>query len=68
VVRNLSSYVPVTIQQHIHMTWSPDGKWIAFAADAIQQPGSALYVVRADGAGLTKVPNTGPVYDPTWRP
>jgi Tol biopolymer transport system component len=68
VVKNLSGYVPVTVQQHIHMTWSPDGTAIAFAADAIQQPGSALYVVRADGSGLTKVPNTGPVYDPAWRP
>jgi TolB protein len=68
VVRNLSGSVPVTVQQHIHMTWSPDGTAIAFAADDILQPGSALYVVRADGSGLTKVPNTGLVYDPAWRP
>ena len=31
-------------------------------------PGSALYVVNADGSGLSVVPNTGKVWDPAWRP
>jgi hypothetical protein len=30
--------------------------------------GSRLYVVSADGSGLSAVPGTGEVYDPAWLP
>ena len=40
-------------------TWSPDGSLIMFALDPtpdpFQHPVNALYVIRADGSGLTKV-------------
>jgi PKD repeat protein len=42
--------------------WSPDGTKIAFAA-------GALYVMSADGSGVTQVPNTALGVDhPAWSP
>jgi Tol biopolymer transport system component len=53
----------------VALTWSPDGKAIAFSANGNQQnSGSALYVVNVDGTGLSVVPNTGMVWEPSWRP
>ncbi len=53
----------------VALTWSPDGKAIAFASTyGGFCPGSALYVVNADGSGLSVVPNTGMVWEPSWRP
>ena len=53
----------------VALTWSPDGKTIAFASTfGYFCPGSALYVVNADGTGLSAVPNTGMVREPSWRP
>jgi dipeptidyl aminopeptidase/acylaminoacyl peptidase len=50
-------------------SWSPDGMRIAFAASgALSGSGSALYIVRMDGSGLRKVPNTGLVLQPAWQP
>jgi len=69
---------PVVLVTEVHnmikanwgcLAWSPDGKAIAFAASDLQNPpGSALYIVNADGSGLSTVPNTGEVWDPAWRP
>jgi Tol biopolymer transport system component len=51
----------------VALTWSPDGKAIAFASTyGGFCPGSALYVVNADGSGLSVVPNTGMVWEPSW--
>ena len=49
--------------------WSPDGERIAFARyDASRDPQlNGIYVMNADGTGLTRV--TGPGFDsPTWSP
>ena len=55
--------------QGVALTWSPDGKAIAFATTyGGFGPGSALYVVNADGSGLSVVPNTGTIWEPSWRP
>ena len=52
----------------VALTWSPDGKALAFASTyGGFCPGSALYVVNADGTGLSVVPNTGMVWEPCWR-
>ena len=59
--------------------WSPDGRWIAFAAARTKPypPGSRedqIYVTRADGTGrrqLTEPPagdGTTFATDPTWSP
>lgn len=51
------------------LTWAPDGRTLAFAAsDGMDTEGSALYIVNADGTGLSMVPGTGNVWDPAWRP
>jgi Tol biopolymer transport system component len=46
--------------------WSPDGGAIAFAGSYTDT--TDLYVVNADGSGLTKVPNGEDASDPAWRP
>jgi len=70
LVDDVSRYVP---SESVGLAWSPDGTAIAFAAssDRTRTPnprGSALYVVNADGSGLSVVPDTGKVWDPAWRP
>jgi len=70
LVDNMSRYVP---SLSVRLTWSPDGTALAFAASSdrahtLYPPGSALFIVNADGSGLSAVPNTGKVWDPAWRP
>jgi hypothetical protein len=50
--------------------WSPDGSKIALGLDSQSYlaPGTALYVAKADGSEVWKVPNTDDAYDPAWRP
>lgn len=49
--------------------WSPDGKALAIATNSINmQLGSNLYIVDADGSGLSKVPGITRALDPAWRP
>jgi TolB protein len=45
--------------------WSPDGRWIAFT-EWLGQPG--IYLVRADGQGLHRIPGTGDATRPSWSP
>jgi TolB protein len=47
-------------------TWSPDGTEIAWSG-CEQQP-TDLYIMRADGTGLSAVPNTSGSSDPAWQP
>lgn len=51
-------------------SWSPDGSRIVFAAgyDAWSGPSTGLYIVRADGSRLRRVPNTEDALAPAWRP
>jgi len=50
-------------------SWSPNGKAIVFGcSDYEVRTGNALYIVNADGSGLTIIPNAGPAMDPVWHP
>ena len=46
--------------------WAPDGKAVAVAA--FGSIGSPLYIVMADGSGLSAVPGIDNAADPAWRP
>jgi Tol biopolymer transport system component len=49
--------------------WSPDGKALALASSNDGVPrGSRLYIVNADGSGLSAVPGIETASDPAWRP
>jgi Tol biopolymer transport system component len=66
LVDTVSDYILSTL---VASSWSPDGNAIALAAsNYYNPPGSALYIVNADGSGLSVVPHTGKVWDPSWRP
>jgi Tol biopolymer transport system component len=53
----------------VALAWSPDGKALAVASSSLNvQRGSPLYIVNADGSGLSQVPGIDAVYDPAWRP
>ncbi|MCX6373563.1 MAG: LpqB family beta-propeller domain-containing protein [Actinobacteria bacterium] len=68
LVTEVSNMIDMTQSCHVRLAWSPDGKAIAFAASVWNPTGSALYIVNADGSGLSTVPNTGEVREPAWRP
>jgi Tol biopolymer transport system component len=67
LVDKVSRYVPSAT---VSLTWSPDGKAIAFSAclEENDPHGSPLYVVNADGSGLSMVPNTQGMAEVAWRP
>lgn len=51
--------------------WSPDGQWIAFAGSGLNpsDPRTEVFVVKADGSGLTNVSaHAGDDFDPRWTP
>ena len=51
------------------LAWSPDGQALALAcSDIYAHNGSSLYIVKADGSRLTKIPNTEGAFDPAWQP
>ena len=56
------------------VSWSPDGAAMAFSSDSMDllagssYSGSYLFVVNADGTGLSRVPGLPQVYDPAWQP
>ena len=51
------------------IVWSPDGKALAIARSSFGGVhGFPLYIVNADGSGLTKVPNADDAYSIAWRP
>ncbi len=45
-------------------SWSPDGRWIVLAEVWSSR---ALYIVKSDGSGLRKVPNTEGGSYPAWQ-
>jgi dipeptidyl aminopeptidase/acylaminoacyl peptidase len=62
----VSHYLP---GPYFSPVWARDGKAVVLAnSDRRAAIGSGLYVVNADGSGLSKVPNTGAACDPDWRP
>ena len=54
------------------VSWSSDGAAMAFSSDSMylsdRYSGSYLFVVNADGTGLSRVPGLPRVFDPAWRP
>jgi Tol biopolymer transport system component len=66
LVDQLSTYID---EPSVTLTWSPDGRAIAFSKGAESSGPAALYIVNADGSGLSRVPNTDDlVVTPAWRP
>jgi len=67
VLEPVSAYVendPVAVA-----AWQPDGTWLAVASyNPHSLMGSPLYVVNADGSGLSSVPGVTNAMDPAWRP
>ncbi len=51
------------------LSWTADGKALAVAgSDLDGAHGSPLYIVNADGGGLSQIPGIDAAYDPAWRP
>lgn len=50
--------------------WSPDGTKVAFGSDRAygSTQYSDIYVMNADGTGLTRLTTDGASYDPAWSP
>jgi len=61
-------------QDLMQPVWSPDGKVIALAYSNLLRPDSWLdetsqiYIVNADGSGLSVVPRAERVISVSWRP
>lgn len=56
-----------TVGSNERPRWSPDGRLIAFSSK--RDGGEAIYVMRADGSGQTRVSRTpGKSQHPTWSP
>jgi Tol biopolymer transport system component len=51
----------------VDAAWSPDGKALAIAAQS-ETGFSRLYIVNADGTGLSAVPGVDSAKQPAWRP
>ena len=51
----------------IDAAWSPDGMAVAIAGYA-ETPFTRLYIVNADGTGLSAVPGIEAAREPAWRP
>jgi hypothetical protein len=51
-------------------TWLPDGTALALANGSgyYGNKGSRIYIVKADGSGLSAVPGIEDALDPAWRP
>jgi TolB protein len=55
------------VQVSGHLTWSPDGRHIAFASK--KDGNAAIYVMDADGSNVNKLTNSvDNDYDPAWSP
>jgi len=51
----------------VEVAWSPDGKALAIAGQS-ETSFERLYIVNADGTGLSAVPGVDSAKDPAWRP
>ncbi|MCX6373605.1 MAG: hypothetical protein NTX16_11125, partial [Actinobacteria bacterium] len=71
VLEPVSAYVPDNADGAplAVAAWRPDGKVLAVATyDPGSIVGSPLYVLGADGTGLSAVPGIDDAMDPAWRP
>jgi len=71
VLEPVSAYVPDNFDgvPLAVAAWRPDGKVLVVASYNVHSPeGSPLYVVNADGTGLSAVPGIDRAMDPAWRP
>lgn len=51
------------------IAWSPDGNRIAFVSQRGESPGKRdIYIMNADGSGVTQLTTTGHSSHPTWSP
>jgi len=64
-----SGEIKVLLEQNSYLftpVWSPVGDWIAFTSDI--EGHKAIYLIRSDGTGLTKVTeSTTDEFAPAWR-
>jgi Tol biopolymer transport system component len=54
-------------QDSVEVAWSPDGKALAIAGQS-ETSFERLFIVNADGTGLSAVPGVDSAKDPVWRP
>ena len=54
-------------QDSVAVAWSPDGKALAIAGQS-ETSFERLYIVNADGTGLSAVPGVDSAKEPAWRP
>jgi hypothetical protein len=67
VLEPVSAYVPN--DEVAVPAWHPAGKVLAVASyDPHMITGSPVYVLAADGSGLSAVPGIDTAMDPAWRP
>jgi Tol biopolymer transport system component len=67
VLDAVSAWMPDDI--YAQPAWSPDGKALAVAStDWGLLYGSPLFIINADGSGLSAVPGIDNAMDPAWRP
>lgn len=67
LLKPVSDYI--TDDREVALSWSPNGKALAMASnDGDGLYGSRLYIVNADGSGLSAVPGIDNAVDPVWRP
>lgn len=62
---------PVDLGSRSSPSWRQDGTALVMATSASGvdfASGSGLYVVNADGSGLSRVPGVNCAFDPAWRP
>ncbi len=54
----------------VSITWSPDGKAVAWACSSLDAltRASVMYIANEDGSGLRQVTEAGKVLDPAWKP
>ncbi len=75
IVRVAGDGAPVTLldpvaayaRDSVGVAWSPDGKALAIAGQN-ETSFERLYIVNADGTGLSAVPGVDSAKDPAWRP
>jgi Tol biopolymer transport system component len=59
----------ITYDPFVAPAWTPDGKALALASSSDRgSTGSRLYIINADGSGLSAVPGIDHALEPAWRP